>query len=61
MIPGIFTSARVGLDSDSKHYFSENNFAILEKHRAAFQRVSGVSHTQSKSGNPAWFSVHVRH
>lgn len=41
--------------------FSENNFAVLEKHRAAFQRGSGVSHTQSKSSNPAGFSVRVRH
>lgn len=62
MIPGIFTSARVGLDlCSSKRCFSENNFAILEKHRAAFQCGSGVSHAQSKSSNPAWFSVRVRH
>lgn len=53
MIPGIFASARVGLDlCSSKHYFFKNNFAILEKHRAAFQCGSGVSHTQRS--NPAW-------
>lgn len=47
MIPGIFASARVGLDlCSSKHYFFKNNFAILEKHRAAFQCGSGVSQTQ---------------
>lgn len=54
MIPGIFTSARVGLDLYSKHCFFKNNFAVLEKHRTAFQQGSGESRTQSKRINPVW-------
>lgn len=41
--------------------FLKNNFVILEKHRAAFQHGSGVSHTRPKGSNPKWFSVHVSH